>query len=114
MNIKQKIKDFFSSDSVKSLGKEKSFTGSGFDGRYAAERRIEDAKTQQASDRLVEISTEAIRYRKRAKDAEKKLDAAADVFRQIECITADEDILFEDDVEAIHVKAQTAYRAVTK
>lgn len=52
---------------------------------------------------------EAIRYRKRAQEAEVKLDAATDAFRQIECLT--DDLKNCDEFREIHTTAQLGYRA---
>jgi len=55
--------------------------------------------------------SEAIRYRKRAKDAEQKLEAAAEALRQIDCLTFSTKYTYIVKVLKIRKLAQEAYRA---
>ncbi len=107
MNIfKRIINRLRDSDSVKALGKEKGFTGAGIDTRYAAEKPdiITDAPD------LVPVG-EVIRYRRRARDAEQKLEAAADALNQIAGLTRNNPKIDPTFRESIHKIASDGYEA---
>ena len=55
--------------------------------------------------------SEAIRYRKRAKDAEQALEAATEALRKIECMTAGMELDPNAKLEAIQELALEAWRA---
>ena len=88
----------------------------GVDTRYAAERD-KLATTYEAEYAIAEYAiavSEAIRYRRRAKDAEQALEAATEALRKIECMTAGMELDPNAKLEAIQELALEAWREATK
>jgi hypothetical protein len=108
MNIKKITRKFFKALRIMDA---ETLRKAGDDTRYASERRVQGRKEQQASDRLVEVSTAAIRCRQRAKDAEAKLEAAAEAFRKIDCLTADLMATRAKEANKIAIEARRAATA---
>ena len=107
MNILNRIRTFLKALRIT----DEDLRRAGVDTRYAAER--DKLATTYEAEYAIAVS-EAIRYRRRAKDAEQALEAATEALRQIECTTAGMELDPNEKLEAIQEYALEAWREATK